>query len=124
MGVAMRSAFTAARRVVGSSRGVFPAVNAQRLMSTSTAAEPAHAPDLYPLFAGFVLGVGATQLYQPPAEPAAPKPAVPKLTLYYGDMPFWRAECVRMCLFVGGVPFEDHRQADARPSSRRKASCH
>merc|ERR1712232_634003 len=31
------------------------------------------------------------------------------IKLYYGDMPFWRAECVRMCLFIGGVPFVDVR---------------
>ena len=31
------------------------------------------------------------------------------IKLYYGDMPFWRAEVVRIGLFVGDVPFEDVR---------------
>lgn len=31
------------------------------------------------------------------------------LKLYYLDHPFWRAECVRLCLSMGGVPFEDVR---------------
>lgn len=31
------------------------------------------------------------------------------IKLYYYDMPFWRAECVRLGLFLGGVPFEDVR---------------
>jgi len=31
------------------------------------------------------------------------------LRLYYGDMPFWRAEVVRLALFVGDVPFDDVR---------------
>jgi len=36
--------------------------------------------------------------------------AAPKdIKVYYGDMPFWRAECVRMCLFLGGVKFDDVR---------------
>lgn len=33
----------------------------------------------------------------------------PKLTLWYLDHHFWRAECVRLCLFMNGVPFEDKR---------------
>merc|ERR550525_2183806 len=32
------------------------------------------------------------------------------IKLYYGDMPFWRAECVRMALFIGGVKFDDCRE--------------
>jgi len=32
-----------------------------------------------------------------------------KIRIYYGDMPFWRAECVRMSLFLGGVEFDDVR---------------
>lgn len=31
------------------------------------------------------------------------------IKLYYGDMPFWRAECVRVGLFLGDVPFDDIR---------------
>jgi hypothetical protein len=31
------------------------------------------------------------------------------LKLYYGDMPFWRAEVIRLGLFIGEVPFEDIR---------------
>ena len=34
---------------------------------------------------------------------------IPSIKLYYGDMPFWRAEVVRLGLFVGEVPFEDIR---------------
>lgn len=38
------------------------------------------------------------------------KEAAPKnIKVYYGDMPFWRAECVRMALFIGGVKFDDCR---------------
>jgi len=33
----------------------------------------------------------------------------PDIKVYYGDFPFWRAECVRVALHVGGVPFEDIR---------------
>jgi len=41
---------------------------------------------------------------------AACKEKRPKIiTVYYGDLPFWRAECVRMSLFIGGVAFEDKR---------------
>ena len=36
---------------------------------------------------------------------AAPK----EIKLYYGDMPFWRAECLRVALFIGDVPFVDVR---------------
>jgi len=37
---------------------------------------------------------------------------VPKnIKVYYGDMPFWRAECVRMALFLGDVPFDDVRDS-------------
>jgi len=31
------------------------------------------------------------------------------IKLYYGDLHFWRAECVRLGLFLGDVPFEDIR---------------
>ena len=33
----------------------------------------------------------------------------PDIKLYYFDVPFWRAEVVRLALYVGGVPFEDVR---------------
>lgn len=39
------------------------------------------------------------------------KPA--DIKLYYFDFPFWRAEVVRLGLFVGGVPFEDVRDQKA-----------
>ena len=41
------------------------------------------------------------------AVSAIARPA--SLKVYYGDMPFWRAEVVRLALFVGDVPFEDVR---------------
>ena len=31
------------------------------------------------------------------------------IKLYYGELNFWRAECIRIGLFVGGVPFDDIR---------------
>ena len=43
------------------------------------------------------------------------------LKVHYGDMPFWRAECVRMALFIGDVPFEDCRH-DKDASAALKAS--
>lgn len=43
------------------------------------------------------------------------------LKLHYGDMPFWRAECVRMALFIGDVPFEDCRH-DKESMAALKAS--
>lgn len=33
----------------------------------------------------------------------------PSLRLWYLDHHFWRAECVRLALFMGNVPFEDKR---------------
>ena len=38
----------------------------------------------------------------------------PSIKVYYGNMPFWRAECVRMALAIGGVPFEDVRDKSWR----------
>ncbi|KAJ1451918.1 hypothetical protein M885DRAFT_528321 [Pelagophyceae sp. CCMP2097] len=32
-----------------------------------------------------------------------------KIAVYYGNLPFWRAECVRMALHIGGIEFEDVR---------------
>jgi glutathione S-transferase len=34
---------------------------------------------------------------------------MPQLRLWYLDHHFWRAECVRVCLFMSGVPFDDKR---------------
>ena len=31
------------------------------------------------------------------------------IKVYYGDMHMWRAECIRLTLYVGDVPFEDVR---------------
>lgn len=31
------------------------------------------------------------------------------IKLYYHDSAFWRAECIRICLFIGEVPFADVR---------------
>jgi len=31
------------------------------------------------------------------------------IKLYYGDMAIWRGECIRICLFIGGIPFDDIR---------------
>lgn len=46
----------------------------------------------------------------PPSECFWRRDTAPKsIKLYYGDMPFWRAECVRMALFIGGVQFDDVR---------------
>lgn len=35
--------------------------------------------------------------------------SLPQLRLWYLDHHFWRAECVRLCLTIGNVPFEDKR---------------
>ena len=32
-----------------------------------------------------------------------------KITLYYFKIPFWRAEVTRLSLFIGDIPFNDHR---------------
>ncbi len=32
-----------------------------------------------------------------------------KITLYYFKIPFWRAEVTRLSLFIGDIPFSDHR---------------
>lgn len=47
--------------------------------------------------------------------------ASPSIKVYYGDFTFWRAECVRMILFIGGVPFDDVRDvkfADLKASGK------
>jgi len=40
-------------------------------------------------------------------------PTPESIKLYYFDVPFWRAEIVRIALFVGGIPFEDIRDQKA-----------
>ena len=35
--------------------------------------------------------------------------ALPKLRFIYADLIFWRAECIRMALEFGNVPFADAR---------------
>jgi hypothetical protein len=42
---------------------------------------------------------------------SVPRPS--SLKLYYFDFPFWRAEIVRLSLFLGDVPFEDIRDQKA-----------
>ena len=49
----------------------------------------------------------ATSLPRCAAATMATRPA--SIKLYYGDIPFWRAEVVRLGLFIGDVPFEDIR---------------
>lgn len=49
------------------------------------------------------------------AAMASPPPA--SIKVYYYDFAFWRAECVRMGLFMGGVPFEDVR--DVKPAEMK-----
>ena len=53
----------------------------------------------------FVRGVHPPVWVRGGALHAAPK----EIKLYYGDMPFWRAECLRVALFIGDVPFVDVR---------------
>jgi glutathione S-transferase len=50
---------------------------------------------------------GLTMLSSSTSASAIARPA--SLKVYYGDMPFWRAEVVRLALFMGDVPFEDVR---------------
>ena len=50
---------------------------------------------------------GITMLSSSTSASAIARPA--SLKVYYGDMPFWRAEVVRLALFMGDVPFEDVR---------------
>ena len=35
-----------------------------------------------------------------------------KITLYYFDLPFWRAEISRLALYIGNIPFIDYRIND------------
>merc|ERR1711872_939890 len=41
--------------------------------------------------------------------PATQPKKMPVLKIFYGDMPFWRAEVSRLALHLGKVPFEDVR---------------
>lgn len=45
--------------------------------------------------------------------------AAPRLKVYYPDMAFWRAECVRLALFLGDVEFEDVRDPAQLEALRR-----
>ena len=47
---------------------------------------------------------------------------MPSLKLYYGDMPFWRAEVCRLALHLGKVPFEDVRIKTAEEREAFRAS--
>lgn len=56
------------------------------------------------------LTLGSTCLLFVTTVLAMTTPTPPKtLKLYYGDFPFWRAECIRMALFIGGIDYEDVR---------------
>mmetsp|Transcript_37677 Transcript_37677/g.108601 ORF Transcript_37677/g.108601 Transcript_37677/m.108601 type:complete len:278 (-) Transcript_37677:393-1226(-) len=44
----------------------------------------------------------------------------PRLTLWSLDHNIWRAECVRLCLFSAGVPFDDRRASWAELSQSGK----
>ena len=50
---------------------------------------------------------GVTMLSSSAPGASIARPA--SLKVYYGDMAFWRAEVVRLALFMGDVPFEDVR---------------
>ena len=50
---------------------------------------------------------GVTMLSSSAPAASIARPA--SLKVYYGDMAFWRAEVVRLALFMGDVPFEDVR---------------
>jgi glutathione S-transferase len=43
------------------------------------------------------------------SQSAAKRLKPSSLKLHYADMNFWRAECVRMAFFIGGIDFEDVR---------------
>ena len=45
----------------------------------------------------------------PPTRDALERRALPSLKLIYLDHHYWRAECVRVALFMSGVPFDDAR---------------
>jgi len=47
---------------------------------------------------------------------------MPVLKLFYGDMPFWRAEVCRLALHLGKVPFEDVRMKTPEEREAFKAS--
>lgn len=50
----------------------------------------------------------ATVVAQCPSAMTSSK-GLPQLRLWYLDHHFWRAECVRLCCFLGDVPLEDKR---------------
>jgi len=85
-------------------------LTARRMCSSAAATEPLteRAFDPTTLVAGAVLLAGAQiAMREEPAHDEDPKPKDVKL--YYGDMHFWRAEAVRVALFMGNVEFEDIR---------------
>merc|ERR1712179_162767 len=47
---------------------------------------------------------------------------MPVLKLFYGDMPFWRAEVCRLALHLGKVPFEDVRMKTPEEREAFRAS--
>jgi len=57
--------------------------------------------------AAALLALGATSRRAQGSSSCGEMPKT--IRIYYGDMPFWRAECVRMALFLGGVEFDDVR---------------
>ena len=53
------------------------------------------------------VGLASSLVMSSAAASMATRPS--SIKLFYGDMPFWRAEVVRLAFFVGDVPFEDIR---------------
>lgn len=108
---------------------------AARMMCTGP--KDGHDFELYPIAVGAALMAGASvafgsrpEQHEPPNSPRRPA----SIKLYYSDMHFWRAEvacrtpppchsrsvcshsepacaaqCVRLCLFIGDIEFEDVR---------------
>jgi prostaglandin-H2 D-isomerase / glutathione transferase len=63
-------------------------------------------------FVALTVLLSTTNSYHPhllPFAAAMSAASPPSLKLYYADMAFWRAECVRVAFFLGDVPFEDIR---------------
>lgn len=60
-----------------------------------------------PLFFGASAVSAASAFCSPAFSATQPK----EISLYYWDFTFWRAETARLVLFIGGVPFNDVRDA-------------
>ena len=45
---------------------------------------------------------------------------MPTIKFFYADMHFWRAECIRLALHAGDVPFEDIRASSTEGVSLRE----